>query len=284
MTTTPPPSRPLGTMIAYGFARGHVDTDLTIAAQLGATHLEILPDWRSLPDPRVLRSRLVDSGFLLHSTHGCWGGQSIAAPRVDLGHPDPGTWRASVDDLRRCLDWLASAGGTYLVVHPGGLSDPAEAPARREALARGLLALADHAAGTGLVACVENMPPGVHPGSRMGDLAELVAELDRPELALALDTGHAHISADPASETLAAGRWLRTTHVHDNDGRQDNHLPPGLGTVDWDGWRTALDAIAYDGPIMLECIRHLREKPEVLDGALRGRLARLASKAGGPPP
>jgi len=274
-TPTPSPPRPLGTMVAYGFARGHVDTDLAIAARLGATHLEVLPDWRALPDPLLLRARVAAAGFVLHSAHGCWGGQSIAAPRVDLGSPDPAVHAASVDDLRRCLDWLAAAGGTFLVVHPGGLADPADAPARRDALARGLLALADHAAGNGLVACVENMPPGVHPGSRMADLAALVAELDRPELALALDTGHAHISANSASETLAAGRWLRTTHVHDNNGRQDNHLPPGLGTVDWDGWIAALDTIDYDGPIMLECIRHLRDTPASLDQSLADRLRRL---------
>ena len=278
--TTPQPRprpRPLGTMVAYGFARGHLATDLAIAARLGATHLEVLPDWRALPDPVALRAQVDAAGFVLHSAHGCWGGQSIAAPRVDLGAPDSRTWQASVDDLRRCLDWLASAGGTFLVVHPGGLSDPADAPARRAALARGLLALADHAAGTGLVACVENMPSGVHPGSRMADLAALVVELNRPELALALDTGHAHISADPGSETIAAGRWLRTTHVHDNNGRQDNHLPPGLGTADWDAWGAALNAIDYGGPIMLECIRHLRDKPESLDDALLARLARLTS-------
>src|SRR5262249_55262569 len=153
-------------------------------------------------------------------------------------------------------------------IHPGGLSFAEDAPARRDCLARGLLSLAEHARGTGVILCVENMPPGVHPGSRMADLFDLVSTLDRPELALALDTGHAHIAATPASETLAAGRLLRTTHVHDNDGRQDTHLPPGLGTLDWDAWAVALDAIDYRGPILLECIRHLRKEPDSLSPRL----------------
>ncbi|MEO6808218.1 MAG: sugar phosphate isomerase/epimerase family protein [Isosphaeraceae bacterium] len=269
------PIRPLGTMIAYGFPRGHLDTDLAIAEQLGAVCLEVLPDWRALPDPIALRKRVAKAGLILHSAHGCWGGQSIEARRVDLGDPDPVIRQASVNDLRRCLDWLGEAGGTYLVVHPGGLSAPDLQSARRDALAESLRTLADHAQKGGLVVCVENMPPGVHPGSRMADLAALVAELDRPELALALDTGHAHLNASPASETLAAGRLLRTTHVHDNNGRQDTHEPPGRGTVDWADWVKALDAIGYNGPIMLECIRHLRENPDSLDGPLLERLARL---------
>ncbi len=280
MTTRAVSGRSLGTMVAYGFPRGHLDADLATAELLGATCVEVLPDWRTLPDPLALRTRLADAGLRLHSAHGCWGGQSILAPRVDLGHPDEAIRLPSLDDLKRCLDWLAEADGTHLVVHPGGLSDPQRAPARREALVFSLVVLADHAAGTGGTVCVENLPPGVHPGSRMADLAGLVAGLDRPEVGLALDTGHAHLAADPASETLAAGRWLRTTHVHDNNGRQDSHLPPGLGTLDWNAWAASLDAIGYTGPIMLECIRHLRENPGALDDPLRALLHGLTNRVG----
>jgi sugar phosphate isomerase/epimerase len=256
--------RPLGTMIVDGFPKSDVEVDLAIAERLGAEVLEILPFWSAYPDPSRLRSKVEARGLRIHSAHGCWGGQSIQADRVDLGSPDGPTWLASVDDLKRCVDWLETAGGSCLVIHPGGLSDPENSAVRRDALARGLSVLADHARGTVLTLCVENMPPGVFPGSRMGELFELVEELDRPELALALDTGHAHISADEASETLAASCWLRTTHVHDNDGRQDVHLPPGLGSIDWAGWVKALDAIDYRGPVVLECIKHLRDKPESL--------------------
>jgi sugar phosphate isomerase/epimerase len=109
----------------------------------------------------------------------------------------------------------------------------------------------------------------------MADLAGLVAELADPKLALALDTGHAHISADLGSETIAAGRLLRTTHVHDNNGRQDTHEPPGLGTIDWEAWTRALDAIDYRGPIMLECVRQLRKQPALIGPPLLGLLRRL---------
>lgn len=279
MPLRPTPARPLGTMIAYGFPRVALADELALAARLGARCLEILPDWAALPDPRALRARAADAALAIHSAHGCWGGQTIRAPRVDLGQTDPAGHRAGLDDLRRCLDWLGAAGGTYLVVHPGGLSDPEQAAPRRAALVAGLLALADHARGTGLVVCVENMPPGVHPGSRMAELADLLAELDRPELALALDTGHANITATAAAEARAAGSLLRTTHVHDNNGRHDSHEPPGCGTVDWDAWVAALDAIDYAGPVMLECIRHLRNDPDSINDALFALLERLSSPA-----
>jgi sugar phosphate isomerase/epimerase len=259
-------------MVAYGFERGSVLSDLEIAHRLGATALEIFPDWRAYPDPAAIRAIARDHGFEIHSAHGSWGGQSIQARRVDLGSTDPEVRSASVDDLRRCLDWLNEAGGTCLVIHPGGLSDPSETAARRESLRLGLNMLADHVEGSGLVACVENMPPGVHPGSAMKDVADLVAEIRRPEIALAIDTGHAHMVGSVDGETLAAGSLLRTTHVHDNHGKADAHLPPGAGTVDWARWAQALKAIEYQGPIMLECIRELRKNPDVIDAGFLARL------------
>ena len=269
--------RPIGTMVAYGFHEAVLDVDLGIARRLGATVVEVLPDWRGLTDPVALGRRVHDCGLGVHSVHGCWGGRAIAADRVDLGSTDARVHRDSIDDLKRCLDWTGGAGARCLVIHPGGLSSPRAAPDRRDALARGLNALADHAQGTGMLVCVENMPPGVHPGSRMADLADLIAEVNRAEVALAVDTGHAHMNTTAAEETRAAGARLVTTHVHDNDGQRDTHLPPGEGSIDWLDWSSALDTVGYEGPVMLECIRHLRNEPTSLSASLLALLERLAT-------
>jgi sugar phosphate isomerase/epimerase len=262
-------------MITYGYRAIDLDDELDLALSLGASVLEILPGWSALPDPRDLAARVQDRGLRVHSAHGCWGGQTIRARQVDLGSTDPSTQQASIDDMMRCVDWLAAARGTCLVVHPGGLSDQSEQARRRSALAQALVHLAQCAQGAGIRICVENMPPGVHPGSRMTDLAQLVAELNHPHLALALDTGHANLGEGVVTETKAADALLATTHVHDNNGRQDTHLPPGLGIIDWPEWGRVLDSIGYAGPIVLECIKHLREDPSSYRPlALKG-LARL---------
>ncbi len=255
-------------------------TDLDIADRLGATHLEIFPNWRAYPDPNELARIAKDRNFIVWSTHGCWGGQTIKASRVDLGSLNPATWNESLDDLKDCLDWLRDASGTCLVVHPGGLSDPDDSAARREALIQGLNSLADHVRGTDLTICVENMPPGVHPGSRMADLTEIVEVVNRSEIRLALDTGHANLGLGIESEALSAGHYLRTTHVHDNNGRSDSHLLPGEGILDWDALASALDVIKYEGPIMLECIRELRKRPESIDQSFQDRLASLCGICG----
>ena len=76
MTIAPARSRPLGTMIAYGFADLALSGELALALRLGAVTLEILPEWRLLPDPVALRVQVADAGLAIHSAHGCWGGQS----------------------------------------------------------------------------------------------------------------------------------------------------------------------------------------------------------------
>lgn len=264
-----PISRPLGTMVVHAPPRLPVTTDLALARRMGATMVEVLPEWNIFPDPGELGHLIREEGFTLHSAHGCWGSRTLRASRVDLAATDEQIRLASCADIRACVEWLDLAGGTYLIVHPGGLSDPLDQKSRSSALWESLNELAEFARLSAIVICVENMPPGVFPGSKMVNLADLLAQIGQPNLALALDTGHAHVSETPAQETLAAGPLLATTHVHDNNGRQDTHLPPGLGTIDWAAWVESLDRIDYKGPIMLECIRQIRENPSLITPSFR---------------
>ncbi|HKM55395.1 MAG TPA: sugar phosphate isomerase/epimerase, partial [Isosphaeraceae bacterium] len=105
------PQRPLGTMITYGYAGIALESELELATQFGARVLEILPNWRTFPDPAPLLAQVADRGMSIHSAHGCWGSRSIKALRVDLGQPDEVLFRQSVDDLKWCVDWLMAAGG-----------------------------------------------------------------------------------------------------------------------------------------------------------------------------
>ena len=41
-------------------------------------------------------------------------------------------------------------------------------------------------------------------------------------------------------------------HMHDNDGILDQHLPPNMGTIDWDDVFDALNEVGYDGVLNLE--------------------------------
>ena len=265
--------RLLGTMVTYGYPEIELDDELDLAIRIGASVLEILPEWSRLPDPALVRRQSADRGLSIHSAHGCWGGRTIRARRVDLGSLDPSTHRESIDDLKACVDWLAAAGGKYLVVHPGGLSLAEERLERRQAAGtRALGAGRARPRERTSIVCVENMPPGVHPGSRMAELAELLRGA-RPSSARA---GARYRTRQPHGELPRRKRWppalcwRRPTSTTTMAARI-LMSPPGHGTIDWPDWGRALEAIGYRGPILLECIRHLRQnpsscRPEVLAG------------------
>src|SRR5271157_3792702 len=98
--------RLLGTMVTYGYPGIELDDELRLAQRIGASVLEILPMWNRFPDPAHVQARSAECGLAIHSAHGCWGGQSIRAARVDLGSTHTKVQRGSIDDLKRCVDWL----------------------------------------------------------------------------------------------------------------------------------------------------------------------------------
>ena len=279
LTKEPEPAvRQLGTMVTYGFPKEQLATDLAIATWLGASQLEILPHWQSSPHPEPLRSSCEQSGIAIQSVHASWGRQSPSGIYVDLASTNSQCRQSSLDIVRSCLDWLEKVGGRYLVIHPGGLSERSEFAPRSEALISSLNSLADAVGEASLRICLENMPPGVYPGQSMSDLREIVENVNRAQVGFALDTGHAHIASSLEVETRAAGQFLWTTHVHDNNGKADSHLAPGAGGIDWVRWSNVLDEIGYQGTITLECIRQLRENPKLLNPELKQQLRVLTRR------
>lgn len=276
-----PPTRPemlpewaVGTMIVHGFPRVRIEDDLRIARAIGASCVELLPHWKTLPDAREAADRVRDAGLKIHSVHGSWGSQfAVRAPRVDLASTDEAERRRSLDDLRTCIEWSVEVGARVLVIHPGGLSDPMDALVRGRRLADSLATLAEELPDGGPVLGIENMPPGVHPGSDMADLAQIVGELDRPDVRLVLDTGHAALTQGVEYGLRTSASLLISTHIHDNDGRQDTHLVPGDGAIAWQAWRSSLASSPYRGVLLLECIRALRDRRPRELGELGRRLA-----------
>ncbi|MBQ4092583.1 MAG: sugar phosphate isomerase/epimerase [Firmicutes bacterium] len=70
---------------------------------------------------------------------------------------------------------------------------------------------------------------------------------------ICFDFGHANLQPYEIGDAIRmVGNRLRVTHVHDNDGKLDQHLPIGEGTIDWDSVSRALKDIEYDRELSLE--------------------------------
>lgn len=120
-----------------------------------------------------------------------------------------------------------------------------------------LVDLARVAGAFGITVVLENIWHSQYCSS-VTPILELVRTANRPNVGIILDSGHAHLAGfSVGDEIRRAGHWLRDTHFHDNVGdlslaKADQHLPPGLGTIDWQDACLALQEIEFDGAVVFE--------------------------------
>jgi sugar phosphate isomerase/epimerase len=70
-------------------------------------------------------------------------------------------------------------------------------------------------------------------GDSIGDFARLFGAIDDPNVGMIIDTGHAHVTGNTRSYLEQFGRRVHYSHLNDNGGFGDDHLPPTSGTIDW---------------------------------------------------
>ena len=74
-----------------------------------------------------------------------------------------------------------------------------------------------------------------------------------------LDLGHACLTGyDPAKFILGLGDKLGYVHLHDNDGIKDDHTLPGIGIIQWEKVRAALQKIGYQGVLCYEILGYFK--------------------------
>ena len=166
------------------------------------------------------------------------------------------------------------------VVHPlMPYYDTAEGAEEVWALNEAFVAeLADYAAQYGVTVCVENLPFPKYPLTTVEQVCTLVDKVNRSNLKVCLDVGHAAIfyGADVGAAVRYIGNRLEAVHVHDNMGEQDEHLIPGDGIVDFDGFCAALKEIGFSGVISLETSAKNTGRPEAEWDSRERRLASIA--------
>jgi sugar phosphate isomerase/epimerase len=159
--------------------------------------------------------------------------------------------RASLEELRRCVNAFAEIGARWMNVHPDRHAPMHD---RRFFVERNIATLQElvpFAAERGVGVMVENLPGDFNTAKELGELLDPL-----PELGLHLDIGHANLLVlhSTVEELLVSyGSRLRHVHLHDNKGGSaDLHLPLGTGTVDVRGAVGLLKRFGYDGTITLE--------------------------------
>jgi sugar phosphate isomerase/epimerase len=169
-------------------------------------------------------------------------------PCLPYAYPIPSLAEACFRELERCAKIFSAIGATIMNIHPCYYCPPAM---KKDLIAlniRALKPLAEMAASHGLTLVLENFKA---PFNTVAAYAQILQEV--PGLQIHLDIGHGNMGGDDGvtfCESL--GEHIRHVHFSDNRGARDDHLPLGVGSVDWKAAVSALKSIGYDGTITLE--------------------------------
>jgi sugar phosphate isomerase/epimerase len=204
-----------------------------------------------------------DAELKLHSLHApmynddCWG-QTGPHAVINLTELQKPRRLAMVDEIKRALEIAERIPFNYLVQHLGVSGEDWD-EFKVEAAFTALEDICLFARHRGVTVLLENIP------NRLSSAERLVhfRELTHLDVYYCLDTGHANMNEGVATAFEILADRIRSTHVHDNDGRADTHLYPLLaagGTIDWKSTMELLRSHPGQYPLLLE----LRESPELL--------------------
>jgi sugar phosphate isomerase/epimerase len=85
------------------------------------------------------------------------------------------------------------------------------------------------------------------------DAMQIVSELGYANLGVVLDSGHVNLSPETPKEAIQIlGSRLFQVHINDNDGKRQQNLIPGFGTINFKEWITLLRKAGYTGYLSAE--------------------------------
>jgi len=186
-----------------------------------------------------------DARLQLHSLH---------SPLTNIADREKIRRIDNVDEVKRALDVAERIPFRYLIQHIGGRYEEYD-PRKIDTTFSSLEELNLFAKHRGVEILLENTPNEMSTAARLSTLLEIT---HLPN-GFCFDIGHANMVGNVAGEfDIMAGR-IRSTHIHDNDGLTDLHLPPlheGNGNIDWNKAMPMLRKRANQYPIMLSLKEH----------------------------
>jgi sugar phosphate isomerase/epimerase len=203
-----------------------------------------------------------DSGLKMHSLHApmytdeMWG-RSGPQSVISITEPVKGKRLVMVDEIKRALEIAETIPFKYLIQHIGVQVEEFSERAVDAAFSA-LEQISLFARQRGVQVLLENIPNKLSSAERL----MLFLELTHLDLYFVFDVGHANIGGGVEAEFGIMRDRVRSTHVHDNDGKADKHLFPLVaegGTVDWKETMNMLRTRADQYPLLLE----LKEVPEL---------------------
>lgn len=214
-----------------------VEKNVARLAEAGADSIELMMDasgWDCLEEDYVLladRLRATGLAFTVHP----------AAWDVNLTAEIHILREAAYRHHQQALEFSARLGAEQMVLHPGYSAFNKD---RARALAQcAVCDLARQAKAFGVHLAFENIAGPAAALYTQEMFCHALDEVDR-SVGYLLDVGHANMNGWNIPETIRTlGDRLLGMHLHDNHGRDDDHLPIGQGSVQWEPiWAAAAES------------------------------------------
>ena len=168
--------------------------------------------------------------------------------------------------IERSVIGAGMLGVRWIVMHPSQRPDWEQEGAYERMLDDNTLYFrryADLAAQWNTSLALENMSRTAGGLTTARQLCELVDRIDRPNVGICWDTGHAHLAGQDQPEAIRLmKRRLHALHIADNMGVNDDHTMPFVGSIDWFPIAQALRETDYDGDFTFESHNFIRRMPE----------------------
>lgn len=215
-------------------------------------------DYRDKAQINELGHWFRDSPLTMHSLHApmysddVWGRSGPQAV-IDITEPVKGKRMKSVDEIKRSLEIAEVVPFRYLIQHMGVAGEEMNEK-RFDSAFSSLEEIRVFAVQRGVEVLLENIPNAFSTGAKLNEF------LTQTHLNMnyCFDAGHAHMANGIESEFELMKERIRSTHLHDNDGKQDSHLFPTQGSIDWARAIRLLASRPTQYPLLLE----LKEVPD----------------------
>ncbi len=201
-----------------------------------------------------------DSEMKLHSLHSpmytddVWGRSGPQAV-ITITEITKSKRIAMVDEIKRALEVAETIPFRYMVQHVG-VSGEEYDDHKVEAAFNALDELSSFARQRGVEIILENIPNALSSAQRLVDFLAIT----HLKLGFCFDLGHANMNEGVETAYRIMESRIRSTHIHDNDGKADQHLFPFLGEGGTINWKQAMDLLRSHPeqyPLLLE----LKEVP-----------------------
>ncbi len=209
-------------------------------------------DYRDKAQINELGHWFRDSVLKMHSLHSpmysddVWGRSGPQAV-IDITEPTKGKRMILVDEIKRALEIADVIPFRYLIQHIG-VADQEFDERRFDSAFSSLEEIKVFAGQRGVEVLLENTPNALSSAERLNAfLAETHLNLN-----YCFDIGHAHMLNRVEEQFELMKNRIRSTHLHDNNGKDDQHLFPGEGTLEWSQAMRLLRSRPDQYPLLLE--------------------------------